>query len=150
MSMSTIIWISIIVVALIMGGVFLWMRRQAKEVNLTRPPSPDEKPEWMRAMPPPETVAATQADGEGITLYDYDEGEQEAAPFAEQVEDILHAMMQEVPELAGIQVDLGTAADDSLEIWVDGTVYSEVDAVPNEHLRELIHQAIARWEAYNS
>ncbi|NJN54242.1 MAG: hypothetical protein HC804_05460 [Anaerolineae bacterium] len=148
MDSSTGIWVILIIVVLLMGGVLLLMQRQAKKVNLTRPSSPDEKPDWMKAMPPPETVAATKADGEGIALYDYDEGEQVAAPFAEQVEDILLAMMKEEPSLAGVTVDLGTAVDDSLEIWVDGTAYPDVDAVPNERLRELIHEAIAKWEAY--
>ncbi len=148
--MENVIWLMLIGVVLLMGVVFVLMRRQAKKVNLTRPSSPDEKPDWLRTMPPPATVTATKADGEGITLYDYDEGEQEAAPFAEQVEDILYSLMQDEPSLAEVQVDLGTAADGSLEIWVDGAAYPDVDSVPNEALRLLIQKAIAEWEAYNS
>ncbi|MCL4266790.1 MAG: hypothetical protein KJ069_26660 [Anaerolineae bacterium] len=150
MNIPPIIWLILIIVALLMVGVYWLMRRQAKKVNLTRPSSPDEKPEWLRTMPPPETVAATKADGEGITLYDYDEGEQEAAPFAEQVEDILYSLMEEEPSLAKVQVDLGTAADGGLEILVDGVAYTDVAAVPDEKLRLLIQQAIEKWEAYHS
>ncbi len=150
MNIPMVIWVILIVVILLMGGVFLLMRRQAKKVNLTRPSDPNAQPDWLRAMPPPATVAATKADGEGITLYDYDEGEHEAAPFAEQVEDILYSLMENEPSLAEVQVDLGTAADGSLEIWVDGVSYPDVVSVPNEALRLLIQKAIAEWEAYNS
>ncbi|HRQ36443.1 MAG TPA: hypothetical protein PLD25_00825 [Chloroflexota bacterium] len=150
MDFPAIIWLLLIVVALLIVGIYWLMRRQAKQVNLTRPSSPDEKPDWLRTMPPPETVAATKADGEGITLYDYDEGEQVAAPFAEQVEDILYSLMQEEPSLAEVQVDLGTAADGGLEIWVDGASYPDIAAVPNEKLRALIQQAVDKWEAYNA
>ena len=48
----------------------------------------DDKPEWMRTTPPEETMAASKADDEGVTLYDHDEGEQ-LASFAEQIEDVL-------------------------------------------------------------
>lgn len=150
MDFPAIIWLMLIGVALLIVAVFWLMRRQAKQVNLTRPSSPDEKPDWLRTMPPPETVAATKADGEGITLYDYDEGEQVAAPFAEQVEDILYSLIQEEPSLAEVQVDLGTAVDGSLEIWVDGVSYPDVAAVPNDKLRSLIQQAVEKWEAYQA
>ena len=58
--------------------------------------------------------------------------------------------MENEPSLAEVQVDLGTAVDGSLEIWVDGASYSDVSSVPNEKLRPLIEQAIKEWEAYNS
>lgn len=148
MDFPALIWLMLIGGVVLIVAIYWLMRRQAKKVNLTRPSSPDEKPEWLRTMPPPETVAATKADGEGITLYDYDEGEHEAAPFAEQVEDILYSLMEEEPSLAKVQVDLGTAVDGGLEIWVDGTPYLEVEAVPDEKLRLLIKRAIEKWETY--
>jgi hypothetical protein len=100
----------------------------------------------MATDPPPETVAETQAHGQGIALYDREEGEQVAAPFAEQIEDILHVHMREDPELAGLDVDLGTAPDGSLLIWVDGERYTDIEQVPNERLRQAFHRAVARWE----
>lgn len=131
---------------LIVVGVLIMLRQQAKQVNLTRPNSPDEKPAWLRDMPPKETVDATRADGEGITLYDYDEGEQVAAPFAEQIEDILLAHMKTDPALAGLKVDLGTSPDGELAVWVDDKCYTDVSEIPHEPLRQAIEQAIAKWE----
>ena len=82
----------------------------------------------------------------GVKLYDHDPGEQLASPFAEQVEDILHARLSADPVLAAMDVDLGTAPDGGLEIWVDGERYTDIDLVPNERLRQAMRQAIESWE----
>jgi hypothetical protein len=46
-------------------------------------------------------------------------------------------------------VDFGTAADGSLEIWVDGTAYSVIQDIPDEPIRAAIHQAIAKYNQQN-
>jgi hypothetical protein len=122
--------------------IFILQRRR---VDFTGPKSAGQKPEWMHEMPPPETVAATQADGEGITLYDYDEGELVASAFAEQIEDIVRAHVSEDPALAGLDLDFGTGPDGGLEFLVDGQSYTDIGQIPNEHLRDVIHQAIESW-----
>jgi len=82
----------------------------------------------------------------GAELYEHKPGEQLAAPFAEQIEDALHASLSEDPTLAALDVDLGTGPDGGLEVWVEGKRYADVDLVPNERLRQLIGQAIESWE----
>jgi hypothetical protein len=124
--------------------VFLIWRR-SRDVNLTET-SPGETPEWMREQPPEETQAATQADGEGITVYDFDEGEKLAAPFAEQIEDIVHDQIAKRPSLAHYEVDFGTAPDGTLEIWVNGERYTDIADVPNVQLRETIRGAVQSWQ----
>jgi hypothetical protein len=99
----------------------------------------------MHEMPPSETVAATQADGEGVTLYDHDAGERVASPFVEQIEDIVRARLGEDPALASLEVDFGTAADGGLEVWVEGERYSDIDQIPNVRLREVVRQAVESW-----
>ena len=118
---------------------------QRRKVDLTGPDAPEEKPEWMHDVPPEDTLAATRADGEGIALFDYDEGEQVAAPFAEQIEDVLRARVAEDPGLTGTDVDFGTGLDGALEVWVDGVQYSDFNEIPNTHLREVIRQAVESW-----
>ncbi|MGB8984237.1 MAG: hypothetical protein WCC12_20395, partial [Anaerolineales bacterium] len=76
-----LIVVIVIIVMLIAWGL---VYRKSRQVNLTKTPA-GQKPEWMHTTPPAETTAATEADGEGVTLYDYDKGESIAAPFAEQV-----------------------------------------------------------------
>jgi hypothetical protein len=145
MDLQTIIALAVIVAVVIMVIVVL-MAVQSRRVNLTRPAAPDQKPDWLSTNPPAETVAATQADGEGVTLFDQDAGEKIAPPFAEQIEDVLQARLQADPALAHYKVDFGTAPDGSLEIWVDGKSFVDIAAIPDTHLRETIQQAIAQWQ----
>jgi len=130
--------------AVVVVGVMFFLR--AREIDLTRPKTPGQKPEWMGTTPPPETVAATQADGEGITLYDHGPGEHVAAPFAEQSKDVLRALLNADPALAAPNVDLGTTPDEGLELWVNGERYIKVDLIPDERLRQTIRQAVERWK----
>src|SRR5688500_4560953 len=118
------------VVILISVGLFALMFKKAKEVNLTD--SGDRKPEWMRSNPPVETLEATRAEGEGVTLYNADAGEQLAAAFAEQIEDILRARLAADPLLSRFKVDLGTAENNELEFWVNEKKYASIDQLPDE------------------
>jgi hypothetical protein len=140
------VWIvgGVAVLAVVVTYVLFALR--SRRINLTRPKSPDQKPEWMRTTPPPETIAATQADNEGITLYDYDPGEKVAASFAEQIEDVLRAALRADPALAAMDVDLGTAPGGGLEIWVNGERYTDIDLLPDGRLRQAVRQAVERWE----
>ncbi|MCD4738195.1 MAG: hypothetical protein K8R89_02910 [Anaerolineae bacterium] len=132
------------IIVLLAALIYLFWRR-ARQVNLTKTP-PGEQPAWMRSQPPEETLAATEADGEGISLYDHDAGEYLAAPFAEQIEDIIHARLASDPTLSALEVDLGTASDGTLEIWVDGQCYTAIDQLPHAPLRKICQEAVAAWE----
>ncbi len=136
---------------LIMGGLFIlivvalfiWVARRANKVNLSEPT--DAKPEWMRTSPPKETVVATLADGKGVQVFDRDEGEAIASPFAEQIEDILQAKLAADPELQKYKVDLGTGPDGGLQIWINGQKYDQIDAIPDARLKALFEEAVAAW-----
>ena len=125
-------------------GIMAWLINRTRKFDIT--PTSDEKPEWMRTTPPQETIAATTANGQGVGLYDHEEGEQLASPFAEQIEDILRAELAKDPELAALKVDLGTAKDGGLEIWVDGESYTDLETLPNERLRDAIRRASRKWQ----
>ncbi len=141
----TIFIIGAIAVVVILG-IIVALIIQSRRVNLTKPNTPEEKPEWLRSTPPKETMAATLADGEGITLYNHDEGERLASPFAEQIEDILHALLKDDPQLSSLKVDLGTSDSGRLAFWVNGTKYDQIEDIPNELLRDAILQAVKMWE----
>lgn len=126
-------------------GLLAFLFVKANQVNLTE--KTEGKPEWMHAMPPEETVKATLADGEGITLFDHDEGEKVAAPFAEQIEDILRAKAENDPYLKSFDIDFGTSSDGGLEIWVNGTKYDGVASVPDEKLKETLLQVVKDWNS---
>ena len=140
------VWIAGGAAVLVIVVIYVIFVLQRRRVDLTHAKSPGQKPEWIKTTPPPETVAATQADGEGFGLYDYDAGEGLAAAFVEQIEDIVHARLSEDPALAGIDVDFKTASSGELEVWVNDESYTDVKDIPDERLREVVRQAIASWE----
>lgn len=140
------VWFVVGGAALVFIAVLVRLFNRSRRINLTQANSPDEKPEWMRSMPPKETIAATQAKGKGIALFGRDEGEQLAAPFAEQIEDILRAELAQNPALASLDVDFGTAEDGGLVIWLDGTAYAAIDQLPDERLRAAIRRATQKWQ----
>jgi len=143
MANSTIITI-IIALAVIMLVIWGLTVLSARRVNLTRR-ADGQKPNWIRTDPPPETVAATQTDGEGVTLYDHDPGELVAAPFAEQIEDILRAQMSSDPYLQSYEIDFGTGPDGGLEIIVGDKRYTSIEQIPDGRLRAAISQAVATY-----
>lgn len=143
--MSVVILIAGGLMVLIALGLLAMVFMKSNQVNPTE--KADGKPEWMHAMPPEETVEATLADGEGITLYDHDEGEQLAAPFAEQIEDVLRAKIAKDPYLKSFEIDFGTATDGGLEVWVNGTKYDGVANVPDERLKQALLEAVKDWNS---
>lgn len=134
----------------IIAIAYLLFAMRARRTELTQADAPNKKPEWMRTPPPAETVAATQASMGEVSLYGQDKGEKMAAPFAEQIEDILHARLKSDVELARLHVDLGTSAKGDLEIWVDGARYTGIDALPDERLQQAFREAIQKWEQSKS
>jgi hypothetical protein len=70
----------------------------------------------------------------------------QATPIAEIIEEKVRQKAASDPSLADLDVDFGTAADGTLEIWVDSERYTSVDDLPNESLRETIREAV---EEYN-
>jgi len=137
---------------LIVGGIailivvvlFVFIARKGNTVDLTS--SREEKPEWMIQAPPDATIAATKAEGLGVQAFGQEPGEALASPFAEQIEDIVHAKLAADPALAEYKVDLGTAADGGLEISVNGEKYAAIDAIPDEKLKQLLHDAVEQWD----
>jgi len=132
------------IVILVSVGLLALMFIKANEVNLTG--KTDDKPEWMNSTPPKETMDAIRADDEGVTLFDHDAGEKIAAPFAEQIEDILRAKLDSDP-FNKFEIDFGSASDGSLEIWVNGKMYASVDEIPDAGLKKAFHEAVKKWES---
>jgi hypothetical protein len=141
MSLTTLIigGVALLVAVVLLIPVF----RKSNKVDLTSPTN--EKPEWMRGLPPAETVAKTLADGEGITVFDYEHGEKLASPFAEQIEDIFRAKLQADPELAEYKIDFGADADHTLEIWVNDKKYKAISELPDERLKTAMREAVKQW-----
>ena len=142
-------WVAVGAFLVIVGIVVVILLARMRRVDLTSPPVPGEKPPWIATDPPPETVAATRADGEDGALWDYDPGEPVAAPFSEQIEDIIRSRIAADPQVYGTGFDLGTAEDGSIEFWVDGQKYGTIDELPSERLRQIVREAVRYWDSRN-
>lgn len=135
--------LAVLILLLMLGG-------RTRKLDLDRSEEGLSKPEWVQSSTPAETIEQLRADGESYQLFDRDPSERLAAPFAEQIEDIIHNLLQQSPELSDVRVDLGTAQDGMLEIWINETLYNSVDELPDEKIRQVFRTAIARWEGANS
>ncbi|MBL8088694.1 MAG: hypothetical protein JNJ43_00085 [Anaerolineales bacterium] len=143
--MNSLIFVIAGIVVVVSVVLLALMFMRANQINLTG--KTDEKPEWMKSDPPHETIAATKAEGEGVTLFNYDEGEQVGSAFAEQIEDILRAKLEAHPNLKEYKIDIGTSDDLDLEYWVNGEKYASVESLPNEELKQVFLEAIKDWES---
>jgi len=133
-----------ILAVLVVIGIAVFMIRQGQKFKLTDTP-PGEKPEWMRSLPPEETQATLKAKGEKMAVFEHTSGEKLAAPFAEQIEDMVRTLLQEDPELKSTQIDFGTAPDGSLEFIIAGIPYASLEDIPVSRIKEIIQQAIQRY-----
>lgn len=134
-----VVGIALIVIIL----VFALLVRKSNTVNLTG--NTEDKPDWLRETPPAETLGALMREGKKVTVFDYDEGEKLAAPFTEQIEDIFRAKIEADPNLNHYQVDLGSAPDGTLEIWVNDKKYSNVNDLPDNKLKQAFRDAVTKW-----
>jgi hypothetical protein len=123
--------------------IFVVLFRITRNVNFTG--NTEEQPAWMRELPPAETLGALLRGGKKVTVFDYDEGEKLAAPFTEQIEDIFRAKIEADPDLNHYQIDLGSAPDGTLEIWVNDVKYANVNDLPDNRLKRAFREAVVRW-----
>lgn len=133
----------VVLVIVVVLLILLWQR--SRDVNLTES-RPGERPEWMREEPLDETLDAVKVEDNRVMLYDRDEGEALAAPFAEQIEDIVSARVAEDPTVSQYEVDFGTADDGTLEIWINEQRYTNIADIPQPRLREIIRNAAQSWQ----
>jgi hypothetical protein len=145
MEIDLIIWIAGGAAFVIIFLVVILLFNRMRQADLTSPPAPGETPPWIDSPPPLETVEATRADGKEGRQWDHTPGEGVAAPFAEQIEDIVTARIKKDPALSQVRFDVGTTADGMLEFVVDGQAYYDVADLPNERLRQVVQEAVADW-----
>ena len=122
--MALVIFGAAIVVALLGVVVFALMARRAA----SGPKPASESDQWV-------AEAKIKA------------GERASTPVSEEIEERARAKLAAYPDLASTQLDFATAADGSLEIWVDGAQYHSIDEVPDDRLRQATQAAVQEWNA---
>jgi hypothetical protein len=120
MSITVTVVLVVLGVALICAGLLLAWRRSAVQ--------------------PAARVPVSKAEPPGVT-----QGEFQAAPASEAIEELVNQRLASFPELAGTRVDFGTAADGSLEIWVGDQQYSSIDDIRDRRIRQAVQEAVASF-----
>jgi hypothetical protein len=133
-----------VIALLVIVGLFVWIMRRRKAETPATPAG--AKPDWMRSTPPKETLAALKEDGKQMAVFVHDQGEKLAAPFAEQIEDIVRAKLDADPFLKSTRLDFGTAADGGIEFVINNQSFASLDQIPEGRIKAIIKESI---EAYN-
>jgi hypothetical protein len=89
-----------------------------------------------------ETMATRMSD---VSDARYLAGERQASLVSEQIEEMVMKELDQFPELAETKIDFGTAADGSLEIWVDEQKYTDVSAIPDQRIRNAVSNAVSHF-----
>jgi hypothetical protein len=89
-----------------------------------------------------ETMATRMSD---VSDARYLAGERQASLVSEQIEEMVMKELDQFPELAETKIDFGTAADGSLEIWVDEQKYTDVSAIPDQRIRNAVSNAVRHF-----
>lgn len=105
-------------------GVLMQRRRGARSKDVS------SSPEWVQSV--------SQRASENV--------ERIASPVSEEIEDLVRAQLASRPELKGINLDFGTSADGSLEIWIDDERYDDVKSIKDDRIRRMIQDAV---DTYN-
>ena len=71
-----------------------------------------------------------------------EKGERPAAIISEQIEEQVKEILKAQGKMLDREIDFASAADGSLEIWIDGTKYSEVEDIPDEDIRDAVIKAV--------
>jgi hypothetical protein len=143
MSLDTVGLLGITLIAIIL--IFVYLFRLSNRIDLTG--NTEDKPAWMRETPPAETLGALLREGKEVTVFDHDEGEKLAVPFTEQIEDIFRARIEADPDLNHYQIDLGSAPDGTLEIWVNDKKYTNVNDLPDNRLKRAFRESVRQWNS---
>ena len=72
-------------------------------------------------------------------------GERLASTAIERIEEQANQTLGRTAGLEGTRLDFGTAADGSLEIWVDDRRYDSLGDIPDARIRKAIEDAVAAF-----
>jgi hypothetical protein len=146
MTNGSSLMLAFVVIVAVLGALMYLLVVRSQRMNFTNSRLSDEKPESVASTLLSETIIPPQLDVQGSDQLDAEFSERLASPFAEQIEDIVKALIAADPQLVGTKVDFGTAPDGRLEIWVGDKRYADIAHLPDERLRELMQQAVARFK----
>ena len=71
-----------------------------------------------------------------------EKGEFSSSIISEQIEEKVKQILEEQGLSLGDELDFGTASDGSLQIWVSGQAYDELEEIPDSSVRDAVKKAV--------
>ncbi len=71
-----------------------------------------------------------------------EKGEFSSSIISEQIEEKVKQILEKQGLSLGDELDFGTASDGSLQIWVSGQAYDELDEIPDSSVRDAVKKAV--------
>ncbi|OGO20884.1 MAG: hypothetical protein A2Z14_04140 [Chloroflexi bacterium RBG_16_48_8] len=71
-----------------------------------------------------------------------EKGEKPAAIISEQIEEKVKEILKIEGKILEREIDFATGPGGSLEIWIEGTCYKEIDEIPHEDIRTAVKKAV--------
>jgi len=127
-----IVIVVLLVLAFLVAGIVLFFT--TRKLGSALPD--DQKPEWMQAV---------TAHMENTDIVSDGSQERMASPIAEAIEALVKEKLAAIPEFENIEIDLGSASDGSLEIWVNGEKFTDIDSLKDEKLQQVFREAVASF-----
>jgi hypothetical protein len=75
----------------------------------------------------------------------YEDTERPSTLVSEEIEEMAKQRLAQYPDLAGAGLDFGTTPDGSIDIWVNGEQFDDVEDIPDDRIREAIKAAVEEF-----
>jgi hypothetical protein len=75
----------------------------------------------------------------------YEDVERPSALVSEQIEEMAKRRLMQYPDLASTKLDFGTASDGTIDIWVNGEPFDDVENIPDDRIRAAIKAAVEEF-----
>jgi len=75
----------------------------------------------------------------------YEAGERPSSLVSEQIEEMARRRLAQYPDLANAALDFGTMPDGTIDIWVNGEQFDDVENVPDIRIRQAIKGAVEEF-----
>jgi|GEM_PF-3000731 len=135
--------IQVLLIVLIAVALMVLMIRVSTRWRLgDRPPAPPESLDVFDKRLRSTQIPDRLSEASPIASIKFDPDEFRASPISEQIEGMVKLRLQSYPDLSQVDLDFGTAMDDSLDIWIDGERYQAVEDIPDARIRKAIADAV--------
>jgi hypothetical protein len=75
----------------------------------------------------------------------YEGTERPASLVSEQIEEMVKQRLAEHTDLTDVEMDFGTMPDGTIDIWVNGEQFDDVEDIPDDRIREAIKAAVEEF-----